>query len=92
MVGTATNGRNRPELQGLVGNMVNMVALRTRLQPKQTFNEASHSACITHISALVIKSQHGSLLLCCPCWAYSASRMSALVDGAAGCSSASPLA
>lgn len=37
VVGTATNGRNRPELQGIVGDLVNMVALRTRLQSEQTF-------------------------------------------------------
>ena len=37
VVGTATNGRNRPELQGMVGDLVNMVALRTKMQPAQTF-------------------------------------------------------
>ena len=37
VVGTATNGRRRPELQGMVGDLVNMVALRTKMQPQQTF-------------------------------------------------------
>lgn len=37
VVGLATNGRRRPELQAVVGDLVNMVALRTQMQAEQTF-------------------------------------------------------
>lgn len=37
VVGLATNGRRRPELQAMVGDLVNMIALRTQMQSEQTF-------------------------------------------------------
>ena len=52
VIGTATNGRNRPELQGIVGDMVNMVALRTKLQPEQTFLQVLASVRTTQLNAL----------------------------------------
>ncbi|HEX9338671.1 MAG TPA: amino acid adenylation domain-containing protein, partial [Pseudonocardiaceae bacterium] len=38
-VGTATSGRQRPELADLVGFFVNTVALRSRIDPAQPFDE-----------------------------------------------------
>ncbi|MFI9324914.1 amino acid adenylation domain-containing protein [Kitasatospora aureofaciens] len=38
-VGTASSGRNRADLEGLVGFLVNTVVLRSRVEPEQSFRE-----------------------------------------------------
>ncbi|WP_267245903.1 amino acid adenylation domain-containing protein [Streptomyces sp. PR69] len=39
VVGTLTSGRDRPELDGLVGMFVNTLCLRTELEPSRSFRE-----------------------------------------------------
>ncbi|MBW1600719.1 amino acid adenylation domain-containing protein [Streptomyces sp. JJ66] len=44
VVGTLTSGRDRPELDGVMGMFVNTLCLRTELEPRQPFRELLSSA------------------------------------------------
>ena len=52
VVGSPTLGRNRPELEHLVGYFVNMLALRQKLSGSQTFTEVVKGARATMLDAL----------------------------------------
>ena len=52
VVGSPTLGRNRPELEHLVGYFVNMLALRQKISGSQTFTEAVKGARATMLDAL----------------------------------------
>ncbi len=52
MVGSPTLGRNRPELEHLVGYFVNMLALRQHVAGSQTFTELVKAVRSTMLGAL----------------------------------------
>lgn len=52
VVGSPTLGRNRPELEHLVGYFVNMLALRQKVSSSQTFAELIRDVRTTMLDAL----------------------------------------
>ncbi len=52
VVGSPTLGRNRPELEHLVGYFVNMLALRQRVAGSQTFTDLVKAVRVTMLDAL----------------------------------------
>ena len=52
MVGTPTNGRHMPELQQIVGNLVNMLPIRTQISPGATFKQVLAGVREAYLAAL----------------------------------------
>ncbi|KAK9839969.1 hypothetical protein WJX74_001268 [Apatococcus lobatus] len=52
VVGTPTNGRHMPELQQMVGNLVNMLPIRTQISPEATFKQVLAAVRETYLGAL----------------------------------------
>lgn len=52
VVGTPTNGRHMPELQQIVGNLVNMLPIRTQVSPDVNFKQVLAAVRATYLGAL----------------------------------------
>lgn len=59
MVGTPFNGRDRPELQQILGNMVNVLPIRTTIPANGSLQDILASVRETYLGAL----EHGELPL-----------------------------